>query len=156
MKNKLERWRNSKREEIQRPFDIIRREMDNLFDSIQNKGNPFGKQETGFSRLELSETDEDIQVRAELPGVDEKDIHVQIEDDVLVLTAEHRKEKTKKKKTYYISEMSYGSYRQVVPLPAEVDSTNVEAKFKRGVLSIKLPKTESARSNRKQIPVQAG
>ena len=155
MKNKLERWRNSKEEEAQRPFDVIRREMDNLFASIQNRGNPFGKHAAGFSGLELSETDEEIQVRAELPGVDEKDIHVQIEDDVLVLTAEHRKEKTKKKKTYHISEMSYGSYRQVLPLPAEVDVTNVEAKFKRGVLSIKLPKTKSARANRKQIPVQA-
>jgi len=143
----LERWRSED------PFDVLHREINELFDGYYRGFGGLGRRMAGSAGLELSETEDEIRVKAELPGMDEKDIAVDLEEDMLVIRGERRDEKESSKRNYHISEMSYGGYHRSIPLPAKVDRDKVRAKFKRGVLTLTLPKTEQARADRKRIPI---
>ena len=83
------------------------------------------------------------------------DIHVAIEEDVLTIRGERKEQKETKKRNFHVSEMSYGGYSRAISLPAEVDAAQAKAKFKRGVLTLDLPKTERAKAARKRIPVRS-
>ena len=142
-----ERWRNED------PFDVLHREINELFDGYYRGFGGLGRRVAGSEGFELSETDDEIRVKAELSGMDEKDIAVELEEDMLVIRGERKEEKETKKRNYYVSEMSCGEYLRSIPLPAKVDREKAKAKFKRGVLTLTLPKTEPARTERKYIPV---
>ena len=138
------------------------RDMNNLVDRFFRGFDiePFG---TGGSlsgdfmpRVDVRENDKEIKVTAELPGMDEKDIDVSLSHDSLTIRGEKRQETEDKGKDYYRSERSYGSFHRVVPLSAEVDEDKAEADFRKGVLKIRLPKTEAARSSRKKIKIKMG
>jgi HSP20 family protein len=156
MKDTLVPWkqRSVEREPewSEHPFDNLIREVNELFD-IYRGSHRYGFRKAGSAGWELSETEDEIRVRAELPGVEEKDIHVTIDEELLTIRGEHREQKETKKRNYHVSEMSYGGYSRTIPLPAEVDAEKVKAKFKRGVLTLNLPKTEQARARRRRIPV---
>ena len=107
-------------------------------------------------RVDVRETDKEIKVTAELPGLDEKDIEVSLSSDSLTIRGEKQEESEDKGKDYYRSERRYGSFHRVVPLSAEVDEEKVKADFKKGVLKIKLPKTAQAGSSRKKIEIKTG
>jgi len=109
----------------------------------------------GSAGFEVSETDDEIRVKAELPGMDEKDIAVELEENMLVIRGERKAEKETKNRNYHVSEMSYGGYHRSIPLPARIDRDKAKAKFKRGVLTLTLPKTEKARAERRRIPISA-
>jgi len=110
----------------------------------------------GFSpSIDLKEDDKEVSIKAELPGIDEKDIEVLLSDDALTIKGEKKEEKEEKGKDYYHMERTYGSFNRVVPLPLGVDTTNAEAHFKNCVLSIKLPKTEEAKAKGRKIPIKA-
>ena len=149
-----ERWMpwKKKAERDEYPFDLLRREVDELFGAYPGFGRP-GWRSAGDGGFELSETDDEVRVRIELPGMDEKDIEVLIENGMLTIRGERKREKETRKRNYHVSEMSYGSYGRTIPLPSEIDKENVEARFKRGVLTLTLPKTEWAKADRKRIPV---
>jgi HSP20 family protein len=140
-----QRWRNED------PFEVLHREINDLFELYYHGG--LGRRTAGSPGFELSETDAEIRVKVELPGVDEKDIAVELEEETLVIRGERKEEKETKKRNYHVSEMSYGGYYQSIPLPAKVDYGKAKAKFKRGVLTLTLPKTQAAR---KRIPVSEG
>lgn len=154
MKNMLipRRRRNGlmRAERDEHPFDLLHREINELFDA-RFGGSGWRDFPSGF---EVSETDDEIQVKAELPGMDEKDIDIKLDGDVLTIRGERKQEKETKKRNYHVSEMSYGGYSRTIPLPAEVDATKAKAKFKRGVLTLNLPKTEQAKAARKRIPIR--
>ncbi|WP_372845640.1 Hsp20/alpha crystallin family protein [Pontiella sp.] len=158
MKDKLIPWKRQnafpQRWRDEDPFEMLHREINDLFDLYYHGER--GRRRAGSPGFELSETDDEIRVRAELPGVDEKDIAVELEDHMLVIRGERQEEKETKKRNYHVSEMSYGGYRQSIPLPAEVDRDQAKAKFKRGVLTLTLPKTKQAQAARKRIPVSEG
>jgi HSP20 family protein len=109
----------------------------------------------GWPSADVSETDKAIEVSVELPGMDEKDIDVSVTDDMLTIRGEKKSESEKKDKGYYISERSFGSFHRSIPLPTSVDTRNVEAKFKKGVLTVTLPKTAEAQEKIKKIQVRA-
>jgi HSP20 family protein len=139
------------------PFALLRREMDSLVDNFFRGFDmePFGSRMGVFSpRVDVTENDKEINISAELPGMDEKDIDVSLQNDMLTIKGEKSEEKEEKKKDYYRMERSYGSFSRTIPLPVEVETGKVEAKFKKGVLSITLPKTAKAVAETKKIAVK--
>ena len=145
------------RRDEESPFVSLRREMDSLFDNFFRGFDmePFESRLGGFSpRIDVTEDGKKIKISAELPGMDEKDIDLSIQNDMLTIKGEKKEEKEDKGKDYYRMERSYGSFVRTIPLPVEVDTAKVEAKFKKGVLSITLPKTAEAVAETKKISVK--
>jgi len=106
---------------------------------------PFaGGQASAPPTVEVTEDKKEVSVRAELPGMDEKDIDLTWQNGVLRIRGEKRSEREEKKKRNYYSECSYGAFSRDIPLGNSVDWSAAKAKYKSGVLTVKLPKTESA------------
>jgi len=103
--------------------------------------------------VDVVETDKEIRVTVELPGLDEKDINVSLARDVLTISGEKKQAKKERRGNYYRAERSYGSFRRSIQLPTQVQADKVDAVFRKGVLSITLPKTEAAQK-RKKIAIQ--
>ena len=136
------------------PFATLRREMDRLFDdAFRGFGVPslgFGR-DVGWPSLEVSETDKDVTVTAELPGLDEKDVEVLLAEGVLTIRGEKKSETEDKERRF--SERYYGRFERRVALPAEVDEDKVQASFKNGVLTVTLSKSAKARERVRRIPL---
>lgn len=140
------------------PFGLFSREVDRLFDDV-GRGwavAPFRFLEpksTGelVPRLDVSETEKEIKVAAELPGMDEKDVNVTLEGDVLTLKGEKKAEAEEKGKNFHRVERTYGSFQRVITLPAEVDATKVTAGFKKGVLTVTLAKSPAAQTRKIEV-----
>jgi HSP20 family protein len=146
-----------KREEYS-TFSLFRQEMNRLFDNFFRGFDiePFEKRFGAFSpSVDITETDKEIKVAAELPGMDDKDIDVSLTKDTLTIKGEKKEEKEEKKKDYYRMERSYGSFSRTIPLPVEIDTEKVKAQFKKGVLTVNLPKTAKAIKETKKISVKA-
>lgn len=95
---------------------------------------------------ELEETDKDVIVRVELPGMDKDDCSITIEGNVLLLSGEKRIERETDDSTYHVMERAYGAFQRTIPLPRNVSIEHAEAKFKNGVLTVRLPKTDTGQS----------
>jgi len=143
--------------EDEHPFSLLRREMDSLFNNFFRGFDlePFESRMGAFSpKVDVTENEKEIKISAELPGMDEKDIDVSLQNDMLTIKGEKKEEKEDKGKDYYRMERSYGSFSRTIPLPVEVETDKVEAKFKKGVLGITLPKTAKAVAETKKISVK--
>lgn len=103
--------------------------------------------------VEVKENDKSYTVTAELPGLDEKDVKVTVEDDVLTLAGEKKVEKTDEKT--HFSERSYGSFTRSFTLPSDADRNKVSARFAKGILTLEIAKSASAPAQGKQIEVKA-
>jgi HSP20 family protein len=142
------------------PVLTFRQEMNRLFDDFFGGSSlaPFsalGERMDLFSpRVDVVETDSEVRVSAELPGLDDQDIEVSLSRDVLTIKGEKKQEREEKGRNYYRTERSYGSFQRSVPLPCEVDADKVDAVFQKGVLTITLPKAGAAK-DRKRIAVKA-
>jgi HSP20 family protein len=101
--------------------------------------------------VDVSETAKEIIVRAELPGMDPKDIDISIQGNLLTLKGERRQEKEEEGENYHRIERSFGAFSRTLQLPAEVDLEKVNATYKDGVLKIALPKTEAAGVRRIEV-----
>jgi HSP20 family protein len=157
-------WRKTDapvRREDEHPFFSLQRDMNRLFDdffrgfdltSVDAAGERF---KSFVPSVDVKEDEKEVTVKAELPGMDEKDIKVLLTESALTLNGEKKEEKEDKGKDYYHMERSYGSFRRVIPLPAGIDMKKVKAGFKNGVLTVRLPKTEEAATKGKKIPVTA-
>lgn len=104
--------------------------------------------------LDLGATDNEYTVAVEVPGVDEKDVKVEIANDTLTIRGEKKHEKEEKEKNYYRMERSYGSFQRVLTLPEDADQDGVAATFKNGVLTITMPRLTAPQANVKQIDVK--
>ena len=104
--------------------------------------------------VDVSETDREITVSAELPGIEPEDINITLEHNTLTISGEKHAEKEEKNKRYYRLERSYGSFQRTIPLPEGIDEDKIDATFKRGVLHVTLPKTVEAQQKRKHIEVK--
>ncbi len=100
---------------------------------------------------EVEETDKEIVVRVEVPGMEKEDCRITIEDNLLYLSGEKRFERETGDSTYHVMERAYGAFQRTIPLPRNVDAGKAEASYKNGVLSIRLPKV--AGESGKTIPV---
>ena len=101
----------------------------------------------------MTETDKEVKVCAEIPGVDAKDIDVTVEDGTLMIKGEKKYEQQEKEKGQYRMERSYGFFERSIRLPTDVDESKAKAEFKKGVLRLTLPKRPGAQPRRKKIPV---
>jgi HSP20 family protein len=104
--------------------------------------------------IDVADTDNEVVVTAELPGLEPKDFKVELEGDHLILHGEKRASHEEKDRTHYYSESTYGSFHRAIPLPCEIKADKVEAQHKDGVLRIHLPKTEEAKARRVRIEVK--
>ena len=151
-----------------RPFESLRREVDRLFDDFGGlwrspfSGSffdvaPFRRAEATFAMpaVDVSETEKAYEITAELPGMDEKNVEVKLANGVLTIRGEKQDEKEEKKKDYYTRERSFGSFQRVFQVPAGVDTDKIEANFKKGVLTVTLPKSTEAQKAEKKIAVKS-
>ena len=150
------------RREWEYPFGSFQREMNKLAEDLFGGFNllPWAPLEkrlaTTFTpRVDVSETDKEIKISAELPGMDEKDIDVSLARDTLTIKGEKKEEKEEKGEDYDRMERSDGSFTRRVLLRVEVDTDKVQATFKKGVLEITLPKTPKAIHETKKVPVKS-
>ena len=147
--------RRREREEggFMRPFDEMRRMMEDFwltpFDAVGRWGEVF------VPKVDVKEEEKDIIVSAELPGMDQKDIDVTVTNDSIRISGEKKQEEEKEEKGYYRRETSYGTFERVIDLPSEVDENKAEAEFSKGVLTIRLPKSEEAQAKRKKIKIKS-
>ncbi|PSC07029.1 Hsp20/alpha crystallin family protein [Alsobacter soli] len=142
------------------PFMSLRREMDRMFDDFtRGWPAPSGMEQGGFltPKVNVAETEKGLEVTADLPGVDPKDIQVDLTDGVLTLKAEHKSEKEEKDeaKRYHLVERSSGSYMRRFSLPFEADEDKIDASFEKGVLKISIPRSASAEKPAKKIEVRS-
>lgn len=139
------------------PLSSLHREMNRLFDDMLGglpaQGGPGGG--VLDARIDVSETDGEIRVCAELPGVSEDDIDVNLQDDLLTIRGEKKFERKDEKENFHFVERSYGTFRRSIRLPAPVDPERVQASFENGVLTVTLPKAPQAERTRR-IAVRRG
>jgi len=139
------------------PFAAFHRDMNRLFEELWrgfDLSSAFGEVWGSFSpRVDVDETDTEVRVTAELPGLEEKDVEVQLTDDALILKGERREEHEDRNHGW--RERSYERFERSIPLPCEVDADHVSAQFKNGVLTARLPKSAKAREHRKRIQITA-
>jgi len=143
---------------LDNPFALLRQEMDELFDNFFRGFDMepfFGRRPGTFNpNVDITENEKEIKVSAELPGMDDKDIEVTLNKDSLTIKGEKKEEKENRGKDYYCMERSYGSFNRTIHLPVEVDTNKAEAQFKKGVLTVKIPKTAKALEEKKKITVK--
>ncbi|MCC7528219.1 MAG: Hsp20/alpha crystallin family protein [Candidatus Melainabacteria bacterium] len=108
------------------------------------------------ARVDMKDSEKNVVVTAELPGVELKDIEVSLEDNSLVIRGEKRSEKEEKDKNFYRMERSYGSFYRVLPMPCAIEKDAIEASYKDGVLKVTLTKSKEAVSNGTKIQIKAG
>jgi HSP20 family protein len=105
-------------------------------------------------QVDVVETDKDVRVTAELPGMEESDIDVRVSNGMLIISGEKKVDREMDENGYTLRERSFGRVERTLPLPEGIDGKAAEATFKSGVLTVTIPKTNQARSKAKRIPVQ--
>jgi len=146
----------AKRQDVERPAASLQREMNRLFDDFFARDflvEPFKGIGEWRPALDVPETETSVIVKADLPGLEAKDLDVALRGDLLTIKGEKKEEKEEKTKSYHRVERHYGSFERSVRLPATVKADQVKASFKNGVLQIELPKTEEARQKSIHIKV---
>lgn len=129
-------------------FDLLQQQIDRVFDNFTNWSGALGS----FSpSMEVAETPEALEICAELPGLDEKDVEISVADGVLTIRGEKKEERKEEKKTYRLVERSYGSFERALALPRSVDVTAVNASMSNGVLKIIIPKSAESQAQRIRI-----
>ena len=104
--------------------------------------------------LDLSETANEFVVKAEIPGLDPKDIDISLSDNMLTIKGEKKQEREEKEENYHLIERSYGAFARSIQLPKEVNHQEITTSYKNGVLKIFLPKSEQAKKKEVKIKVQ--
>lgn len=139
----------------------LRGQMNRMFDDFFER--PFGLTPFfGDSKIwgdfapcvDVSETDKEITVSVELPGMQPEDINVTLDRNILMISGEKHAEKEEKGERFFQLERSYGSFRRTIPIPTEVDEGKVEANFRRGVLEVKLAKTAEAQKKSGRVTIK--
>jgi HSP20 family protein len=167
-KNSLEVCRDDKNEHQEdHPVYSLQAEMNRLFDDFFRAsempmfGRSFGlspfsslQQSAIHPRIDVHETEKELRISAELPGLNEKEIDVSLSREVLTISGEKKQESEQNVKGWYCMERSYGAFTRSVSLPCEVDQDSCNASFKNGVLTVSLTKTSQAQANIKSIPIK--
>jgi HSP20 family protein len=156
--------------QVWQPFETLRREVDRLFEDFDRSFwrspfrrsafdiEPFWRRELSFGAtpaVDIAEKDNAYEITADLPGMEEKNIEVKVSDGNLTIKGEKREEKEEKKKDYYLQERHFGSFERSFGLPEGVDPDKIEASFKKGVLTVTLPKKPEAQKPAKKIDIKA-
>jgi HSP20 family protein len=130
-------------------FDSFRDEMDGLFDRFLGGAAGNGHGVTAWApRVDVEETEREVVVKADLPGVDPKDVDIQVVDNVLTVRGERREQKEEKRKNYHRVERLAGAFFRAVHLPAGADTDKVTATGANGTVTITIPKNPEAQPKR--------
>lgn len=133
----LTRW------EPMREIMSLREAMDRLFDDAFTR--PISLGVAAVPAIDMYQTDDEVVVRAALPGLKPEDVQISVTGDVLTLRGEFKQADEKKEATYHIREQRYGSFERAVMLPTEVQTEKAKAEFENGVLTVTLPKAEAVK-----------
>jgi HSP20 family protein len=144
-------WRKQGGKEIGR----FGSELDSLYDRFFRGGQMippgFLEEESIFPVLDISEAKKEITVKAEIPGVESSDLVISLDGRTLIIKGEKKHEKEEKDENYHRMERSYGYFHRAVQLPADVDSSNVEASYKKGILRVVLKKTKESETKKIEV-----
>lgn len=132
------------------PFSALQQEIDRLFDGFARNFSGFPARDL-MPSMDLSETDKDIEITAELPGLEEKDIQLNVVDNVLTIRGEKKNEREETKKDYHLVERSFGSFTRAVQLPEGVNADSIKAVIAKGVLKVTVPKPAPAQTKKIDI-----
>ena len=139
------------------PFGSLFREVQKTFEDFSQR-TPFAQFRSGMlsPKIDVAEGKDAIEVTAELPGIDERDVDVTLEQDVLTIRGEKKTERDEqdKDKNWHVMERSFGSFTRAIPLPFDPDATKVEAKFDKGILRIRLPKPAEVAKKQQKIEIK--
>ena len=133
----------------------LQSDINRLFDAFLS---PFDNSEfknTMTPKLDIEELQDKYEIKAELPGIDEKDINLSLDDGVLTISGEKKSETKDQHKGYYLKECSYGSFSRSVCLPENVADEKIAAQFNQGVLTIEVPKKEPTVAKARKIAISA-
>jgi len=139
------------------PFRSLFQEVQKTFEDFSRR-TPFARFGSDMlsPKIDVAESKDAIEVTAELPGVDEKDVDVTLANDVLTIRGEKKTERDEqdKDRNWQVVERSFGSFTRAIPLPFDPDATKVEAKFDKGVLRIRLPKPAEVAKKQQRIEIK--
>jgi len=124
--------------------DTLRRQMDQMFDEMIGVNHDTFR--TWQPAIEVQDAEDSVILRAEIPGVEGKDLDVRVTREAVAITGEHRYEKKAEEKGFFRSEFRYGKFQRVIPLPVAVQNDQVKADFTNGILTLTLPKVEAAKN----------
>lgn len=136
-----------------RPFGKLGRRDDLFEDFLRDVFRPDAEPGLLEPAAEVAESDGEVTVKLEVPGVDRKDLHVSVTEDAVTVQGETRKETEEKRKNFHRQEIRYGSFQRSVALPVEVDAAKATAKLENGMLTITAPKAAAAKAKHVQIAV---
>ena len=148
------------RREEEFPLFSLQREVNRLFEDFFRGFDlrPLRAAEErwgGFTpKMDLEETEKEYRITAELPGMEEKDVELMLTGNSLTLKGEKKEEKEEKGKSFYHVERSYGTFQRTVPLPEGIDLKKIDAEFKNGVLTVRLPKTAEAKAKGRKVSIK--
>ena len=126
-------------------IDSLQKEMNSLFDSLVPTATD--KLSSGFApAAEMSETSEAVQLKLEIPGMDAKDIDIQVAAESIAISGERKSQTETESNGMTRSEFRYGSFHRVIPLPARVKNTEANAEYKDGILKLTLPKADQEKN----------
>jgi len=147
------------------PFWSLRKEIDNLFDDFYHGWAPFSRRAAGPAgrlpatapALDVIDKKTEVKLIADLPGLSEKDINVEVTDSMLTISGEKAEETEEgdKEGERYVSERRFGSFVRRISLPEGIDQEKIDASFKNGVLTVRLPKKPEAQNPARKIEVKA-
>lgn len=147
----------SRERSVANPFTSLQREIDRLFDDF-TRGFPSiapGLSGNGVSALmpsmDVTETDKEIEITAELPGLEEKDVQINVADNLLTIRGEKKAEKEQKDKNYRLVERSYGSFERTLELPEGVNAEAIKATIAKGVLKVTVPKPAPVQAKKIEV-----
>jgi HSP20 family protein len=147
------------RRDVDFPFHTLSRQIDPMFDNMLSDWiSPgfFNRNPLAFApRVEITETDKEVKVVAEMAGLTDKDIEVQVENGMLVLRGEKRDEHKEERQGSWLLERRFGSFERMINLPDAIDLGSAQAAMKHGVLTVTFSKTPEAQTNRRKIEVKA-
>jgi HSP20 family protein len=129
-----------------REMDLMRNQLDQLFNEMTQTPKSQSKPTAWRPAIELKDEGNNIVVRAQLPGVDAKDLNVEVTKEAVSISGERQYEQKNEENRFFKSEFHYGQFQRIVPLPAAVQNDKVQAEYKDGILTLTLPKVEEVRN----------
>ncbi|MCC6887830.1 MAG: Hsp20/alpha crystallin family protein [Hyphomicrobiales bacterium] len=132
------------------PLSLLQQEIDRLFDGFAR--NLSGRVAGALMpSMDMSETDKEIEITAELPGLEEKDVQLNVADNMLTIRGEKKNEREEKDKDYHLLERNYGSFTRTVELPPGVDPDSIKAVIAKGVLKVTVPKPTPSQARKIEV-----
>lgn len=143
------------------PFLALQSRIDSIFDDFRHgfdlgplHGSWSEAWHGRFPRIDVTENDKEYLLTAELPGMDENDVELSLSDNVLTLRGEKKAESSERKSDYSRMERFYGTFQRIITLNNDIKAEDIKARFHKGVLEVRLPKSEEGRKNSRRIKVE--